>query len=111
MAGLRSALLGAIALLVLFASAVATDLASIHTHRMDLRPKDSADRVYLHTCFGAIPIKLLSENAPKTAARVLELSKKGSCEHCAFYRAEARPTATVRPLEEGGGGGYSRRAS
>lgn len=57
-----------------------------------LDTKDGADRVFMHTDFGAIPIRLLPENAPTVVAAVKEMvARPGSCADCVFYRNEARP--------------------
>ncbi|KAL6776439.1 CYN47 [Auxenochlorella protothecoides x Auxenochlorella symbiontica] len=59
---------------------------------LSLDTKDGAERIFLHTDFGAIPIRLLPENAPTVVAAVREMvARPGSCADCAFYRNEARP--------------------
>ncbi|KDD72416.1 hypothetical protein H632_c3374p0 [Helicosporidium sp. ATCC 50920] len=67
----------------------AIELATIHTHKMG-EWKEGSDFVFLHTCFGIIPIRLFRENAPELTRRIYELAEKGNCARCTFYRAEAR---------------------
>lgn len=94
----RLAGLGILLLLVL-AGAGANRLVNI----LNINTSDGAERVYIHTDFGVIPVKLLPENAPTVVAAIKEMvDRPGSCAGCHFYRNEARPK--VWGLEWGVGG-------
>lgn len=85
----RCAGLGILLLLAL-AGAGANRLTNV----LDINTSDGAERVYIHTDFGVIPVKLLPENAPTVVAAIKEMvDRPGSCANCHFYRNEARPKA------------------
>lgn len=76
-----------LALLVALATVSAIPLI----HHINV-PDDGAERVFLQTIYGPIPVKLLPENAPTVVKAVKDMvGRAGSCSDCAFYRNEARP--------------------
>ncbi|KAL4518343.1 hypothetical protein Ndes2526A_g01220 [Nannochloris sp. 'desiccata'] len=62
---------------------------------------EKVDRIALHTPYGRIVVKLLSDNAPRAAAAVRQHAISKGCKDCNFYRAEARPSQEKHQPKEG----------
>lgn len=74
--------------------------AGQHQLRAAAQP-DGSPRVALVSPYGKIVLRLLTDNAPASAALVLQQAKDGTCADCNFYRAEARPDRSKGDPAEG----------
>ena len=62
---------------------------------------ETIERIALHTPYGRIVIKLLSDNSPRAAAAVRQHAISKGCKGCNFYRAEARPSQKKHQPKDG----------
>jgi hypothetical protein len=95
-------------LLILLAVAVqlpifihAAQVGSGESKSLNAYPTEKIDRIALHTPYGRIVVKLLSDNAPRAAAAVRQHAISKGCNDCNFYRAEARPSEVKHQPKEG----------
>jgi hypothetical protein len=96
--------------LLLLVALASVHLLAVYTHAAqdplgDVKSlkanSETIERIALHTPYGRIVIKLLSENAPLAAAAVRQQAISKGCKGCNFYRNEARPSLKKQQPKEG----------
>jgi len=76
-------------------------VASGDLKSLNASPNEKIDRIKLQTPYGAIVVKLMSDNAPHAAAAVRQHAISKGCKDCNFYRAEARPSEEKHQPKQG----------